>query len=76
MFKILKNCHTCNAARCQMQFTLEQGEMHNFMITSIILLLVFNSINNLNKSSTVEFLLYKITPYYCYYYGAWLNFLV
>lgn len=50
MFKILKNCHTCNAARCQMQFTLEQGEMHNFMITSIILLLVFNSINNLNKS--------------------------
>lgn len=35
MFKILKNCHTCNAARCQMQFTLEQGEMHNFMITSM-----------------------------------------
>lgn len=65
-----------NVAKCQMQFTLEQGEVHNFIVNSIIIQLVFTSINSLkNPSQLIEFLSCKITPYYCWY-GAWLNFFV
>lgn len=63
-----------NVAKCQMQFTLEQGEVHNFIVNSIIIQLVFTSINSLkNPLQLIEFISCKITPYYCWY-GAWLNF--
>lgn len=65
-----------NVAKCQMQFTLEQGEVHNFIVNSIIIQLVFTSINSLkNPLQLIEFISCKITPYY-FWYGAWLNFFV